>query len=186
MMMSIFSSFDALSAELFGQKLSFSKPSSTDTKQQGVGTLVSDKKTASSPPATSSTGILKKAGEASPPPSSRQQQQKRQSKLQVRSNNTPTATMMMSIFSPFDALSAEVCGQKLSFSKALTTHDKTQQGVGTLVTNSQAVASPPSTSSIAVLNKAGEASSSCQNQQKRQRFALEFDGVHCFETIITY
>lgn len=90
---------------------------------------------------------------------------------------------MMSIFSPFDALSAEVCGQKLSFSKALTTHDTTQQGVGTLVTNSQAVASPPSTSS---LNKAGEASSSPQNQQKRQRFALEFDGVHCFETIITY
>ncbi|KAK4734784.1 hypothetical protein R3W88_009045 [Solanum pinnatisectum] len=90
---------------------------------------------------------------------------------------------MMSIFSPFDALSAEVCGQKLSFSKALTTHDTTQQGVGTLVTNSQAVASPPSTSSIAVLNKAGEASSSRQNQQ---RFALEFDGVHCFETIITY
>ncbi|KAH0762187.1 hypothetical protein KY290_018260 [Solanum tuberosum] len=74
MMMSIFSSFDALSAELFGQKLSFSKPSSTDTKQQGVGTLVSDQKTAASPPATSSTGILKKTGEASPP----QQQQKRQ------------------------------------------------------------------------------------------------------------
>ncbi|XP_049394002.1 uncharacterized protein LOC125858295 [Solanum stenotomum] len=77
MMMSIFSSFDALSAELFGQKLSFSKPSSTDTKQQGVGTLVSDQKTAASPPATSSTGILKKAGEASPPPSSRQQKRQR-------------------------------------------------------------------------------------------------------------
>ncbi|TMW92908.1 uncharacterized protein LOC107013844 [Solanum pennellii] len=74
MMMSIFSSFDALSAELFGQKLSFSKPSS---EQQGVGTLVSDQKTA----ATSSTGVLKKAGEASPPPSSRQQQQQKRQRF---------------------------------------------------------------------------------------------------------
>ncbi|XP_055827044.1 uncharacterized protein LOC129895357 [Solanum dulcamara] len=97
--------------------------------------------------------------------------------------------MMMSIFSSFDALSAELFGQKLSFSKASSTETKQQQGIGTLVSDHKAVASPLSTSSTGVLKKAGEAtppSSSRQQQQKRQRFALEFDGVHCFETIVPY
>ncbi|KAJ8554238.1 hypothetical protein K7X08_024916 [Anisodus acutangulus] len=77
MMMPVFSYFDAISAEIFGQKLSFSKASSTQTKQQqGVAPIVSDRKTVAAPPCASSTGDLKKAGKASPPSSS---QQKRQS-----------------------------------------------------------------------------------------------------------
>ncbi|MCD7461393.1 hypothetical protein HAX54_046038 [Datura stramonium] len=103
-----------------------------------------------------------------------------------------TATMMMSIFSSFDALSAELFGQKLSLSnsRALSsTETKQQQGVGILASDHKNAGSPPSTYSTGGLKKAGEASppsSSRQQQQRRQRFALEFDGVHCFETIIPY
>ncbi|KAK4734783.1 hypothetical protein R3W88_009044 [Solanum pinnatisectum] len=98
--------------------------------------------------------------------------------------------MMMSIFSSFDALSAELFGQKLSFSKPSSTDTKQQGVVGTLVSDHKALASPPSNSSTTLLKKTGQASpppsSRQQQQQKRQRFALEFDGVHCFETIIPY
>ncbi|CAN4085632.1 unnamed protein product [Withania somnifera] len=101
--------------------------------------------------------------------------------------------MMMSIFSSFDALSAEFFGQKLSLSKAPSTLTiQQQQGIGSiLVSDHKTVATLPSTSSSTgdLIKKAGEASqpsSSRQQQQKRQRFALEFDGVHCFETIIPY
>ncbi|XP_059304458.1 uncharacterized protein LOC132056332 [Lycium ferocissimum] len=101
--------------------------------------------------------------------------------------------MMMSIFSSFDARSAEVFGQKLSHFKAPSTETKQQQqqGVGPTVSDSKStVASPPSSSSsTGGLKKAEEGappSSSRQQQQKRPRFALELDGVHCFETIVSY
>ncbi|OIT05108.1 PREDICTED: uncharacterized protein LOC109223886 [Nicotiana attenuata] len=99
--------------------------------------------------------------------------------------------MMMSIFSSFDALSAEVFGQKVTSFWAPSTETKQQpKGVGPLVSDHKTGGgSPPSTSSTGGLKKDGEASppsSSCQQQQKRQRFALELDGVHCFETIIPY
>ena len=98
---------------------------------------------------------------------------------------------MMSIFSSFDALSAEVFGQKVTPFWAPTTETKQQQkGVGPLVSDHKTGGvSPPSPSSTGGEKKAGEASppsSSCQQQQKRQRFALELDGIHCFETIIPY
>ncbi|PHU01096.1 hypothetical protein BC332_30883 [Capsicum chinense] len=90
--------------------------------------------------------------------------------------------MVMSIFSPFDALSAEIFGQKLNIFKAYnSTHEpKQQQVVAPLVTNHQAVDSPLSTctSSSDLIKKAREASplsSARQQPQKRQRFALEFD-----------
>ncbi|XP_009596658.1 uncharacterized protein LOC107780653 [Nicotiana tabacum] len=99
--------------------------------------------------------------------------------------------MMMSIFSSFDALSAEVFGQKVTSFGAPSTENKQQQkGVGPLGSDQKTGGvSPPSTSSTGGLKKDGEASppsSSCKQQLKRQRFALELDGVHCFETIIPY
>lgn len=99
----------------------------------------------------------------------------------------------MSIFSSFDALSAELFGQKLNIFKAYNhTHEtKHQKMVAPLVTNHQVVDSPSSicTSSGDLIKKDREASppsSARQQQHKRQRFALKFDGVHCFETIIPY
>ncbi|KAK4351026.1 hypothetical protein RND71_030339 [Anisodus tanguticus] len=96
--------------------------------------------------------------------------------------------MMMSIFSSFDALSAEIFGQKVNRPWAPISEKKQQQlGVGPLVSDRKIAASPPSTSSTGGLKKAGEAAApSRPQQQKRPRFAPEFDGVHCFETILPY
>ncbi|KAJ8554237.1 hypothetical protein K7X08_024915 [Anisodus acutangulus] len=96
----------------------------------------------------------------------------------IRKEARNTSTIMMSIFSSFDALSAEIFGQKMNLLK------QQQQGVGPIVSESKTVATPPCAGD---LNKAGEASPPpSSSQQKRPRFALEFDGVHCFETIIPY
>ncbi|XP_049394001.1 uncharacterized protein LOC125858294 isoform X2 [Solanum stenotomum] len=102
---------------------------------------------------------------------------------------------MMSIFSSFDALSAEILGQKVNHSWAPPTSDnKQQQGLAPLVSDRKTAVSPPSTSSPGELNKAGEAAapssskspSRPQQQRRRPRFAPELDGVHCFETILPY
>ncbi|KAK4362860.1 hypothetical protein RND71_018101 [Anisodus tanguticus] len=94
--------------------------------------------------------------------------------------------MMMSIFSSFDVLSAEIFGQKVNRSWTPNS-EKKQQGVGPLVSNPKIAASPPSTSSTGGLKNPGEAAPpSHQQQQKRPRFAPEFDGIHCFETILPY
>nr|XP_033511129.1 uncharacterized protein LOC104092706 isoform X1 [Nicotiana tomentosiformis] len=102
-----------------------------------------------------------------------------------------TANMMMSIFSSFDALSAEMFGQKVnrSWAPASTEKKEQEQGLLPLVSDRKNEASPPSTSSTGGLKKGEEAtarSSSRPQQQKRPRFALELDGVHCFETILPY
>ncbi|XP_049394000.1 uncharacterized protein LOC125858294 isoform X1 [Solanum stenotomum] len=103
--------------------------------------------------------------------------------------------MMMSIFSSFDALSAEIFGLKVSRSWAPATSDnKQQEGLAPLVSDRKTAVSPPSTSSPGELNKAGEAAapssskspSRPQQQRRRPRFAPELDGVHCFETILPY
>ncbi|XP_055827476.1 uncharacterized protein LOC129895741 [Solanum dulcamara] len=103
--------------------------------------------------------------------------------------------MMMSIFSSFDALSAEIFGHKVSRSWPPATSDnEQQQGLGPLVSNRKTAASPSSISSTGEPNNAGEAapapSSSISplrpQQQRRPRFAPELDGVHCFETILPY
>nr|XP_016455086.1 PREDICTED: uncharacterized protein LOC107779226 [Nicotiana tabacum] len=98
---------------------------------------------------------------------------------------------MMSIFSSFDVLSAEIFGLKVnrSWAPASTEKKQQEQGVSPLVSDRKNEASPPSTSSTGGLKKVGEAaaaSSSRPQQQKRPRFALELDGVHCFETILPY
>ncbi|NP_001352407.1 uncharacterized protein LOC101248852 [Solanum lycopersicum] len=90
--------------------------------------------------------------------------------------------MIMSIFSSFDALSAEIFGLKVTPSWAPATSDnKQQQG---LLSHRKTAASPTSNSSTAELNKAGEAAPA--QQRRRPRFAPELDGLHCFETILPY
>ncbi|OIT05106.1 PREDICTED: uncharacterized protein LOC109223884 [Nicotiana attenuata] len=97
---------------------------------------------------------------------------------------------MMSIFSSFDVLSAEIFGLKVNRSWVPNTEKKQQeQGVSPLASDHKNEASPPSIASTGGLKKVGEAagrSSSRPQQQKRPRFALELDGVHCFETILPY
>lgn len=91
--------------------------------------------------------------------------------------------MMMSIFSSFDALSAELFGQKLGFSWA----KEQQQPKGF-----QAVATERKTGASSAASggssKAGEAAPSYakkpRQEQRRPRFAPELDGIYCFETII--
>ncbi|KAM3319700.1 hypothetical protein P3S67_006900 [Capsicum chacoense] len=94
--------------------------------------------------------------------------------------------MMMSIFGPFDALSAEIFGQKVNHSWVPPTSDKKQQeGVGPIISERKmAAASSPSISSTGGLNKAGEVTVPSRPQQ--QRFAPELDGVNCFESIFPY
>ncbi|KAG5617357.1 hypothetical protein H5410_017181 [Solanum commersonii] len=193
-MISIFSSFDALSAEILGQKVnhSWAPPTSDNKQQQGVGPLVSDLKIAVSPPSISATGKLNKTEEAPPPSSS--------SKSPSRPRRPKFAPELDGVYCfetippSFDALSAEFFGLKVSRSWASATSDnKQQQGLAPLVSNRKTAASPPSTSSPGELNKAGEAaapssskSPSRPQQQRRLRFAPELDGVHCFETILPY
>lgn len=106
--------------------------------------------------------------------------------------------MMMSLFSSFDALCAESIGQKVSLSWApavntIAKDAKQQQGCPAVVVSDRKAGS------IDAVNKGKEGSSSTlprdakkprdhhQLQQKRRpRFAVELDGVHCFETIIPY
>ncbi|XP_015069206.1 uncharacterized protein LOC107013841 [Solanum pennellii] len=103
---------------------------------------------------------------------------------------------MMSIFSSFDALSAEILGQKVNHSWAPPTSDNKQQrgaGVGPIVSdrNIAVSVSPPSTSVTSKLNKTEEApppssSSKSPSRPRRRKFAPELDGVYCFETIPPY
>ncbi|KAK6794704.1 hypothetical protein RDI58_008157 [Solanum bulbocastanum] len=99
---------------------------------------------------------------------------------------------MMSIFSSFDALSAEMLGHKVNHSWAPPTSDsKQQQGVGPLVSDRKIAVSPPSTSATGKLNKTEEAappssSSKSPSCPRRPKFASELDGVYCFETIPPY
>uniref|UniRef100_A0A0V0H5A9 Putative ovule protein n=1 Tax=Solanum chacoense TaxID=4108 RepID=A0A0V0H5A9_SOLCH len=99
---------------------------------------------------------------------------------------------MMSIFSSFDALSAEILGQKVNHSCAPPTSDnKQQQRVGPLVSDRKIAVSPPSISATGKLNKTEEApppssSSKSPSRPRRPKFAPELDGVYCFETIPPY
>lgn len=101
--------------------------------------------------------------------------------------------MLMSLFSSFDALCAESFGQKVSL--AWAPRAKKQQEFPPAVVVSELKA-------IDGGNKGKEGSSSTlpssrdvkkpqdhdhlQQKKRRPRFAVELDGVHCFETIIPY
>lgn len=92
----------------------------------------------------------------------------------------------MSMFSSFDALFAESFGQKVGLSWPLvsTTDDRTSSFSRKNKENSCRNSSADKFN----VNKKPE---NREVQQKRikitsTRFAPELDGVHCFETIITY
>ncbi|XP_058206282.1 uncharacterized protein LOC131319871 [Rhododendron vialii] len=98
--------------------------------------------------------------------------------------------MLMSMFSSFDALSAESFGQKVGFSWTPTSKE------GKVVDASKGAPSTLSNESAKkgkVGNSAdGNSTGTCDGrkqkkpQLRRPRFAPELDGVFCFETIVPY
>ncbi|KAL3521711.1 hypothetical protein ACH5RR_019860 [Cinchona calisaya] len=85
--------------------------------------------------------------------------------------------MSMSLFTSFDALCAESFGQKVGLSWAPGA--KKQQG------SSSDVAVVSERKAVDDANKS-QVQHQLQQHKRRQRFAVELDGVHCFETIIPY
>lgn len=90
----------------------------------------------------------------------------------------------MSMFSSFDALGAESFGQKVSFSWASGTlkKDVKQQQGSEQKTPATNGGGKDGTSSLPSTPNAKKP----QESRRRPRFAVELDGVHCFETIIPY
>ncbi|KAK3228175.1 hypothetical protein Dsin_008037 [Dipteronia sinensis] len=86
---------------------------------------------------------------------------------------------MNSIFSSFDAFSAELMGQKVRFSLAPTT---TCSGTSATQKNNN-LQSQESTKDVAINNKNKKPSTSSST---KPRFALELDGLNCFETLVYY
>ncbi|KDP32656.1 hypothetical protein JCGZ_14776 [Jatropha curcas] len=90
--------------------------------------------------------------------------------------------MMMSIFSSFDALGAEFYGQKLEYPANQETKPNTESIKKSRTEGKSLPLSPES--------KKGSAPPPplphLQQERGRPRFALELDGVHCFETILPY
>ncbi|KDP32654.1 hypothetical protein JCGZ_14774 [Jatropha curcas] len=87
--------------------------------------------------------------------------------------------MMMSIFSSFDALGAELYGQKLNYSA--------KQETGTTVESIKKSRSEGKSLPSSPVSKKGSATSLPPQQERwTPRFAPELDGVHCFETILRY
>ncbi|KAL3524462.1 hypothetical protein ACH5RR_017296 [Cinchona calisaya] len=101
--------------------------------------------------------------------------------------------MLMSLFSSFDALCAESIGQKVRLSwppGVNTTKDakqqQQQQQQGS-IDGGNRVKEGSSSSSNDPKKAPNNHNHQLQQQQKRRpRFAVELDGVHCFETIIPY
>lgn len=96
------------------------------------------------------------------------------------------SSMIMSMFSSFDALFLESFGQKVGFSWPLvsTKDDRTSLS---LLENKEKSCSNSSADKLNV-KKIPENQEVQQKSRKTTstRFALELDGVHCFESIIPY
>lgn len=96
---------------------------------------------------------------------------------------------MMSLFSSFDALCGEIYGYKFKFSAPpkVDSSSASSSVVQTVKNNGE-------NNSKSITQNQNSNSNSCsapahvrQEQKKRMpRFAPEFDGVNCFETIIPY
>ncbi|KAI5605929.1 hypothetical protein POPTR_001G449800v4 [Populus trichocarpa] len=89
---------------------------------------------------------------------------------------------MNSMFSSFDALCAELLGQKVRSSLALTTMDCNTKRVLTAGDNSMVAEDK------LIKNREGSSSRSLARKQEKKvpRFAPELDGLNCFETIVNY
>ncbi|KAK8530882.1 hypothetical protein V6N13_030814 [Hibiscus sabdariffa] len=79
---------------------------------------------------------------------------------------------MNSIFSSFDALCAEFLGQAIRPSFASST-----QNAGEVVVTNKVLSQDTSRKQQGNLEK---------KQQRAPRFAPELDGLHCFETLVSY
>ncbi|CAI0453265.1 unnamed protein product [Linum tenue] len=94
--------------------------------------------------------------------------------------------MMMSIFSSFDVLSGEFFGQKINKLPS----GLCRQADGGDWTKLDGGKSPSSSPPAAAEKNRQEGEGSHQVSGKRlaagTRFAVELDGVHCFETIVCY
>lgn len=92
---------------------------------------------------------------------------------------------MMSLFSSFDALFAESLGYKFKLSmfpnRKPDSSSSSFSAVRSVKKDGEDNSKTDSSS-----NRNGNSSSSSPPSQRRPRFAPEFDGVHCFETIIPY
>lgn len=94
---------------------------------------------------------------------------------------------MMSIFSSFDAFCAESYGQKLKFSKPKD--DGNNNNVSDRIkkkNQDSGRSTSTSTSMPPPANDVNKITQQKQNTRKTPRFALELDGVNCFETIVPY
>ena len=91
--------------------------------------------------------------------------------------------MLMSIFSSFDALCAESFGQKSVFYRGPAKQGK-------VVEDSTVVVRSPEIRESVKKGKVGNSTeppadiTKPQRDHRRQRFAPELDGLHCFETIV--
>ncbi|KAK8497169.1 hypothetical protein V6N13_026900 [Hibiscus sabdariffa] len=79
---------------------------------------------------------------------------------------------MNSIFSSFDALCAEFWGQAIRPSFASST-----QSAAKAVTTNKVLSQDMNRKQQGNVEK---------KQQRAPRFALELDGLHCFETLVSY
>ncbi|OWM79679.1 uncharacterized protein LOC116205726 [Punica granatum] len=96
--------------------------------------------------------------------------------------------MMMSMFSSFEALSAETSfGQKLSFSAGPSWRLPSKAKDEPAVSADEKRSKEADSDSAAPQRKdVGGRPKSEEQQRRRPRFAPELDGVHCFETLVLY
>lgn len=98
--------------------------------------------------------------------------------------------MLMSLFSSFDAFNAESLGQKVSFSWPSVVGLKKEAkvpGSPSPSSGSQVSDQGARTSDAGNKGKDGTKKPDVNRHPRRNpRFAVELDGVHCFETIIPY
>ena len=89
---------------------------------------------------------------------------------------------MNSMFSSFDALCAQLLGQKVRSSLALTAMDCNTKRVLTAGDDSKVAEDK------LIKNREGSSSRSVARKQEKKvpRFAPELDGLNCFETIVNY
>ncbi|ESR59246.1 hypothetical protein CICLE_v10017302mg [Citrus x clementina] len=94
---------------------------------------------------------------------------------------------MMSVFSSFDAFFAESYGQKLKFSKSKDNGKNNNNVVNDrIMKKNEDSGRSTSTPRPPTANDANMMTQQKQTKTKLPRFALELDGVNCFETIVPY
>ncbi|GAB4858608.1 hypothetical protein Ancab_010082 [Ancistrocladus abbreviatus] len=99
---------------------------------------------------------------------------------------------MFSIFSSFEALCAESSGRKVSLSWPSSERKEERKGLSAVdglkkddaEKETRTPVMPKDTSSRSIAD--GNQITRNNNLKRNPRFAVELDGVHCFETIVPY